>query len=237
MGYETDCRDAKNRIGTMLAGDVVAAGAGLRTHLRRGERTWLGSLLGKGMTLTPWVPVEGDSCSYLGAVTETARLNLIDLPTVAEAEAIRTERLRELAAARADGQERNIQVAMRMAVWADKLVEAADAYAPTTWDFVLQAIRINDLVLLGISAETFAATGLAIKARSPFPHTQVLGYTNGVSCYLPPAHDYPAGGWSVRGRYQIPDLVFQSYLLPTGLRPDSEQRVVDRSLALIQLLA
>ncbi len=237
MGYETDCRDAKDRIGTRLAGEVVATGAGLRSHLRRGERTWLGSLLGKGMTLTPWVPVEGDSCSYLGAVAETVRLNLIDLPTVAEAEAIRTERLRELAAARADGHERNIQVAMRLAVWADKLVEAADAYSPTTWDFILQAIRINDLVLVGISAETFAATGLAIKARSPFPHTQVLGYTNGVACYLPPAQDYPAGGWTVRGRYQIPDLVFQSYLLPTGLRPDSEQRVVDRSLALIQLLA
>ena len=236
MGYETDCRDAKDRVGTMLAGEVVATSAGLRSHLRRGERTWLGSLLGKGMTLTPWVPVQGDTCTYLGAVAETVSLDLIDLPTVAVAEEIRAERLRELAAARAGGQERNIQVALRFAVWADKLVEAADAYAPTTWEFALQAIRVNDLVLVGISAETFAATGLAIKARSPFPHTQVLGYTNGVSCYLPPARDYPAGGWSVRGRYQIPDLVFQSYLLPTGLRPDSEQRVVDHALALLHRL-
>ena len=233
MGYETDCRDAKDRIGTMLAGEVVATAAGLRSHLRRGDRTWLRSLLGRGMTLTPWVPVEGDTCAYLGAASETLPLELIDLPTLSEAEEIREERGRELASARAGGQERDIQVAVRFAAWADALVAAARARAPATWDFALQAIRLNEVVLIGISAETFAATGLRIKARSPFRHTQVLGYTNGVSCYLPPAEDYPSGGWSVRGRYQIPDLVFQSYLLPTGLRPDSEQRVVDGALAMI----
>jgi hypothetical protein len=236
MGYEVDCREAKQRIGTMLAGEVVATAAGLRSHLRRGERTWLGSLLGKGMTLTPWVPVEGETSTYMGAVSETLALEMIDLPTPSEAEAIREERAAELVSARAGGQERNIQVATRFMAWADALVEAARERGPTTWDFELQAIRVNDVVLAGISAETFAGTGLRIKTGSPFPYTQVLGYTNGVSCYLPPAEDYPAGGWSVRERYQIPDLVFQSYLLPTGLRSDSEQRVVDRTLALIRHL-
>ena len=90
---------------------------------------------------------------------------------------------------------------------------------------------------MGLSAETFAGTGLAIKARSPFAHTQVLGYTNGCVCYLPRAQDYPPGGWTLRARYQIPDLVFQSYLLPTGLHPGSEQRVVDRAVDLISQLA
>ncbi len=237
MGYETDCRDAKNRVGTMLAGEVVKVAAGLRSHLKRGERTWLGSLLGKGMTLTPWVPVEGETCTFLGAASETIALDLSELPSMAEAEEIRAERQRELEEARARGQERNIQVATRFAVWADYLLDVVQADQLRTWDFAIQVIRINDIVLVGLSAETFAGTGLTIKARSPFKHTEVLGYTNGCVCYLPRAQDYPPGGWSIRARYRIPDMVFQSYLLPTGLHPSSEQRVVDRAVALIHQLA
>ena len=236
MGYETDCRDAKNRIGTMLGGEALKVVAGLRSHISRGERTWLSSLLGRGMTLTPWVAVEGETCTFLGAVAETIALDLVELPSLAEAEAMRVERQRELEEARARGQERNVQVATRFAVWADRLVDAVKTGQPKTWDLAIQVIRINDIMIAGLSAETFAGTGLTIKARSPFKHTQVLGYTNGCVCYLPRAEDYPPGGWSVRARYQIPDMVFQSYLLPTGLDPDSERRVVDRTLHLINQL-
>jgi hypothetical protein len=237
MGYETDCRDAKNRVGAMLAGEVVKVTAELRSHVRRGERTWLRSLLGKGMTLTPWVPVDGETCTFLGAATEVIDLDLLELPSIAEAVAIRDERHRELEEATAGGGERSVQVATRFAAWADRLVEAVQAGRPKTWEFAIQAIRVNDVVLVGLSAETFAGTGLAIKARSPFAHTQVLGYTNGCVCYLPRAQDYPSGGWQVRARYQIPDLVFQAYLLPTGLHPGSEQRVVDRAVDMISQLA
>lgn len=236
MGYETDCRDAKNRVGTMLGGEVVKVAAELRSHLKRGERTWLRSLLGKGMTLTPWVPVEGETCTFLGAVSETVALDLLDLPSLAEAEAIREERHRELGEARVSGQERSIQVTTRFAAWADRLVEAVRAGRPKTWDFGIQAIRVNDIVLVGLSAETFAGTGMTIKAQSPFGHTQVLGYTNGCVCYLPRAQDYPPGEWKVHARYQIPDLVFQAYMLPTGLHPGSEQRVVERAVSLIRQL-
>lgn len=237
MGYETDCRDAKSRVGTALAGEVVKVAAELRSHVKRGERTWLRSLLGKGMTLTPWVPVEGETCAFLGAASATIALDLLELPSLAEAEAIRDERHRDLEEARAAGQERNIQVTTRFAAWADRLVEAVRAGHPKTWDVAVQVIRVNDIVLVGLSAETFAGTGLTIKARSPFAHTQVLGYTNGCVCYLPRAQDYPTGGWVVRARYQIPDLVFQAYLLPTGLHPGSEQRVVERAAAMVSQLA
>ena len=52
-----------------------------------------------------------------------------------------------------------------------------------------------------------------------------LGYSNGVLCYLPTAEAYPPGGWDVGDRYRIPDMVFQSYLLPVALAPDSEERI------------
>jgi hypothetical protein len=188
------------------------------------------------MTLTPWVPVEGPTCTYLGAAEEVLALDLVALPSMAEAAAIRAERYRELEEARAAGEERTIQVTTRFAVWADRLVEAVRAGPPATWDFGVQALRINNIVLVGLSAETFAGTGITIRTRSPFEHTYVLGYTNGCVCYLPRAQDYPAGGWKVTARYQIPDLVFQSYLVPTALDPASEARVVDRAVEMVRQL-
>ncbi len=54
-----------------------------------------------------------------------------------------------------------------------------------------------DIALLGISVELFAATGLAIKAGSPFAHTLVSGYTGASDGYLPTAEDYPLGGYEI----------------------------------------
>jgi neutral ceramidase len=234
MGFETDCSDAKDRIGTMLAGEVLKVVAGLRTHVRRGERTSLRSLLGSGMTLTPWVPVDGNECTYLGAISETIRLDLLPFPSMAEAESIRAERVSDLEEAKASGHERNITVAGRFIAWADGLVEAVRSGRPNTVEFEVHALRVDDIVLVGMSAETFSGTAVTIRSRSPFEQTIVLGYTNGTLCYLPRAEDYPAEGWNVRTRYRIPDLVFQAYLLPTGLAPTSEARVVDAVLDLLE---
>jgi hypothetical protein len=63
-----------------------------------------------------------------------------------------------------------------------------------------------------------------------------LGYTNGSSSYLPRAADYPEGGWRLDTGYALPDMMFQGYLLPTALHPDSEQRAVDGTLDLIRTL-
>ena len=124
----------------------------------------------------------------------------------------------------------------RFADWSDRLVAAVEAGGASI-DVVVQAIRINDIVLAANSTETFFETGLAIKAGSPFAHTLALGYTNGCVCYLPRAEDFPSGGWDIRKRwYGVPDLLFQAYSMPTAIHPDSERRVVDRTLALIERL-
>ncbi len=88
-------------------------------------------------------------------------------------------------------------------------------------------MRINDIVLTGIAAEVFSATTRRIRETSPVANTIPLGYSNGVIGYLPTADAYPAGGWDISDRYRVPDMVFQAYLLPTALAPDSEARVVD----------
>lgn len=233
MGYETDCHDAKNRIGMMLGSEAVRVAAGLRTHERRGERATLGSV--STITLWPWTPVTGESCTYLDAVSETLALDFNEYPPLAEAVQIRAEQHLRLLEAYKSEDERQIAVGLRWADWADRLVEAIQT-GRKTLDMTIQVIRINDIVLAALSVESFAGTGMSIKARSPFAHTQVLGYSNGCVCYLPRAEDFPDGGWDIHTRYGVPDMIFQSYSLPAAIKPDSEQRVVERTLALIKQL-
>ena len=98
----------------------------------------------------------------------------------------------------------------------------------------VQVLRVDDIAWVGIGAEVFFETGLAIKERSPLAHTQVLGFSAGCRCYLPRAEDYPDGGWDIDARYAVPDLFFQAYSMPVALRPDSADRVTEAALELLR---
>ncbi len=234
IGYEVDCRESKTRVGLDLGGEVLKVAADIRTHVKPGERTTLGNI--PNILFRPWEPVDGDSSTYLGAVEETLPLEYIELPSMEEAQAIQEKWHQILDERLAEGaQPWEMRVAVHFANWADGLVEAVRDGHPTL-DLVLQAVRIHDVVLASLNVEAFFETGLSVKAMSPFEHTQVLGYSNGVVGYLPRAEDYPAGGWKVNELYAVPDLYVQSYSLPVALHPDSEQRVVDRLTALIRRL-
>ncbi len=89
IGLEVDCRKNKNREGMILGGEVLRVAANIRTHLKPGERTPLGNI--PNILFTPWEPVEGDTCTYLGAVDEIVPLEFIDLPVLEEATAIRDQ--------------------------------------------------------------------------------------------------------------------------------------------------
>ena len=235
LSMEADCRDEKDRIGSTLGAEVVKTAAAIHTHRKRGERRRMGSL--SRISVWPWEPVTGASCTVLAAADESLSLGFIDLPPLSDALSIRAEchQARDTVAARG-GEVWEFLVTTRFADWSDRLVAAVEAGGASI-DVVVQAIRINDIVLAANSTETFFETGLAIKAGSPFPHTLALGYTNGCVCYLPRAEDFPAGGWDIRKRwYGVPDLLFQAYSMPTAIHPDSERRVVDRTLALIESL-
>ena len=235
LSMEADCRDEKDRIGSTLGAEVVKAAAAIHTHRKRGERRRMGSL--SRISVWPWEPVTGPACTSLAAADESLSLRFIGLPPLSDARAIRAEchQARDAAVSRG-GEVWEYLVTTRFADWSDRLVAAVEAGGASI-DVVVQAIRINDIVLAANSTETFFETGLAIKAGSPFPHTLALGYTNGCVCYLPRAEDFPAGGWDIRKRwYGVPDLLFQAYSMPTAIHPDSERRVVDRTLALIESL-
>ena len=67
---------------------------------------------------------------------------------------------------------------------------------PRTRDLPLQALSIGDMVIAGYPNETFNATGLAVRARSPFAVTMNIGLANEYAGYLPPADQFPLGGYT-----------------------------------------
>ena len=235
IGFEVDCRETKNRTGLELGAEAVRVAAGLRTHVRPAPRQTMGSV--EKILFRPWEPVINDSDAILDAVDEKIHLEFIELPSLQQAEEIKQEWMQKLEQAlfpRANPWD--VSVARRFAHWSTRLVEAVHADNPPLEAWI-QAVRIGNVVLGGISAETFFETGLAIKRRSPFPNTQVLGYTNGCIGYIPRAEDYPPGGWKVTEWYAVPDLFVQAYSLPVALRPETEQQLVDRVVNLIESLS
>jgi len=72
---------------------------------------------------------------------------------------------------------------------------------PDTLELPLQVLRIGGLTIAASPCETFAQTGLAIKAASTAAHTFTVGLANGYGGYLPTAEQHRLGGyetWAAR---------------------------------------
>ena len=90
----------------------------------------------------------------------------------------------------------------------------------------VQALRLGDVALVGVAGEAFVEIGLAVKARSPIPHTIFLGYTNGCLGYIPTAAAYEPGGYEVHRAHAV-------YRLPHTIAPNSAERIIATSLKLL----
>jgi hypothetical protein len=233
IGYEIDCRDTKNRIGLELGAEALKIAAAIRTNTRAGERRPLGNV--PNILFTPWEPVpEDEPITCLAAAEGTVDLGFGELPPLDEARAILASWQDAIVERRGrDARDWEIRAALKYEHWARRLVEAVEHGSPTL-ELAAQVIRVGDIVIAGMNVETFFETCLDVRARSPFPDTLVLGYTNGLVSYLPRAEDYPAGGWRLDESYAVPDLIPQAWGLPVALHPDSESRAVELTLSLIR---
>ncbi len=63
-------------------------------------------------------------------------------------------------------------------------------------EVVVQALRIGDIALATTPTETYAITGLKIKAASPLPQTIVFDLANGGDGYIPPPEQHLFGGYN-----------------------------------------
>jgi len=89
-------------------------------------------------------------------------------------------------------------------------------------EIVTQALRIGDIGIATTSCETYAITGLKIKAASPLPHNMVLELANGGDGYIPPPEQYLFGGyntWPARS---------------AGLEVQAEPKIAETAISLLE---
>ncbi len=130
----------------------------------------------------------------VAAATCPATLAHAELPSPAEARALRAEGAARVESAVSDVMRRHYQAYE---------VEHADrvlaAHANPAWtgrqEVELQALRIGDLAVVATPVELFAADGQAIRAGSPAPATFVAGWSNGNWGYLPTRRVAAHGGY------------------------------------------
>lgn len=123
--------------------------------------------------------------------------------------------------------------------WAERIVEAMGDRLPKDQtevlareqvilherqdtEIVVQALRIGDLAIATTPNETYALSGLKLKARSPAASTMVIELANGGDGYIPPPEQHVLGGyntWAARS---------------AGLEVEAEPKIVEAATQLLE---
>ncbi len=94
---------------------------------------------------------------------------------------------------------------------------------PDKIDIILQAFSIGDLGIAAIPFETFTATGLELKAKSPFKPTFTIELANGNFGYLPTPEQHELGG-------------YETWLGTNKVQKDATTKIVKELLSLFTKL-
>ncbi len=89
-------------------------------------------------------------------------------------------------------------------------------------EVVIQALRIGEIAIVTTPCETYAITGLKLKAASPFPDTMVIELANGGDGYIPPPEQHLFGGyntWAAR---------------TAGLEVQAEPKITENAIELLE---
>ncbi|MCB1235234.1 MAG: LamG domain-containing protein, partial [Verrucomicrobiae bacterium] len=92
-------------------------------------------------------------------------------------------------------------------------------------EIVVQGLRIGDVGIATTPCETYAVTGLKIKAASPLPHNVVIELANGGDGYIPPPEQHLFGGyntWAARS---------------AGLETTAEPKIAEACIGLLENVA
>jgi len=92
-------------------------------------------------------------------------------------------------------------------------------------EVVVQALRIGDIGIATTPNETYAVTGLKIKAASPLRNTMVIELANGADGYIPPPEQHAFGGyntWPARS---------------AGLEVQAEPKIAEAAIHLLETVA
>jgi hypothetical protein len=109
--------------------------------------------------------------------------------------------------------------------WAEDALREIERGQPERYAFVeLQAIGINDLVLVGIPGEVYVDIGLGIKRNSRHGYTSIIGYANGCLGYFPTREAYKIRAYETAIR-----KVYGIY----PFKPDVGEIIIDAAKELI----
>ena len=89
-------------------------------------------------------------------------------------------------------------------------------------EIVVQALRLGDIAIATTPCETYAITGLKLKAASPLERTMVIELANGGDGYIPPPEHHLFGGyntWAARS---------------AGLEVSAEPRITQAGIELLE---
>lgn len=172
-------------------------------------------------------PLEGAS---LRAARETITLPFLPLQSVAEATAALERERARLAQAEATGAGPGLVRLYRGFVeWAEEHLRVArEPESLPNQPFEVQALAVGDTAFVGLPGEVFIELAREIQARSPFPRTVVLAYSNGCIGYVPTAEAHQSGGYEVTNAYQLYGTRM--------IAPESERLITDAAVRLLQRL-
>jgi len=212
--------DDMQRIGMMLAGEVLKVHSEVRTHHRRGPRSVVQSVA--ALSTWDYEPLPLLPPRPFALATRTRTLPMAPLPERRSIELLLQQYREQFAAAQAVGAR---QVARRLTQWAELVLSAIDAAQPVTRDLRCWALRIDDIGIVAVNGEPFAELAIEIKRRSQL-QTFFFGYSNGCLGYFPTPEAFQEGGMEVFESYQ-------NYLLPAQFTPAWGPAVVDTALELL----
>ncbi len=193
---------------------------------RRLERIDYGSVT--PIALHRRVAIEYQPDQALAAVGRVVELPLKPLPSLADLETERDGYQQELDEARVAGAGRAALNPIEYHLnWAeDAIVQMRQGEISAGVPAFLQALRIGDTVIATMPGEAFSELSIEVKQRSAATTTLFSAYTNGVLTYMPPASEYPDGGYEC-------DYAHHSYGLIEQIAPQSERILVETSVELI----
>lgn len=160
----------------------------------------------------------------IGCASEDLALPCFDPPSVAEARA-QVEAIKQVAEGRPEHNHGLDMMDAGDLAWAERLLALAEAGATNpTRAYEVQAIRLNEFLLVGLPGEVFVEYALQIDAGAPYAETATMAYTNDNPGYVPTAAAYAEGGYEVTHAVR--------FYGDTMWRPESERMIVEAALRL-----
>lgn len=111
--------------------------------------------------------------------------------------------------------------------WADR--EAGRDPCDIRRDSRVTAMRWGEVEIVALPGEIFVETARAIRTRIGNPHALVVGFAEDNPGYIPPASEYPHGGYEVAEAHRY-------YAMPATFAKGSAERLADAAVACISRL-